>query len=67
MGLIGQHWRKARTQRVDSAIAVKVGSFEPGRIEKERDKETGSWGTSPSPAFHMGDSNASVLSGCPVS
>lgn len=40
MGQIVPYWREARTQTVELAVTVKVGSFEPGGLGQEGD---GGW------------------------
>lgn len=49
MGQIVPYWREARTQTVELAVTVKVGSFEPGGLGQGGDGggDGGSWETSP--------------------
>lgn len=47
MGQIVPYWREARTQTVELAVTVKVGSFEPGGLGQGGVGDGGSWETSP--------------------
>lgn len=63
MGQLVQYWRGARTQKVETAVAVQVGDFEPSGIGKERGRET-EGARCPPHLPHTGDFHAGMPSGC---